>query len=249
MKKLEQLLLCQGETISLPGFMIMGSICKLFNTLLRILKKYQMLQKFQSMYKTQGQNYIIKIVYNFLFFCSTQVMICSLLPRPKYSHLGDYYKKTSKRLYFLSKKYKCSKFIDFTSLFVNSNGYILEHLFCDGIHLSSAGVEKFASHLFGQIIQKQQVVVIYYLCHYLFSEQKSNQLSFVYLQEESKNTNSKTIEDRSGKLVKSHQGFWGVSRVVFLSTPPRNQHTHTPIMMSSITSVFHIPVVLKFLAQ
>ena len=104
---------------------------------------------------TLGSNlqhkYVMRIM---LYFFSTQIMICSLLPRPRYPHLEYYFKKTSKELHLLCKNYQCSKFIDFTSLFVNAYGKTLDHLFCDGIHFSSAGVETFSSHLVGQIIRK-----------------------------------------------------------------------------------------------
>ena len=55
----------------------------------------------------------------------------------------------------LSKQYKCATFIDCQSLFYNSHGQILNHLFKNDLtHLNKVASEKLAMYIFHEISKK-----------------------------------------------------------------------------------------------
>ena len=79
----------------------------------------------------------------------TKIKICSLIPRPKFSHLKIFFEKTSIGLSVLCKKYKCGTFIDCHSLFQDASGQTLLHYYkLDRIHLNRYASEKLALHIF-----------------------------------------------------------------------------------------------------
>ena len=86
---------------------------------------------------------------------SSEVVICALIPRPRYPFLEKYFKKTSLLLSQLCTKYRCATFIDIQSFFYNSNGQILSHFFKnDKIHLNRFTSKNLAIHIFKEISNK-----------------------------------------------------------------------------------------------